>query len=73
MILGSTLEISASRSPIRERGTPTMRSPGPDEPSGRGLQIVDMLSESWGVVPEQPSRKDRLVHRARHDGGALRL
>jgi len=38
-------------------GTPTMRSPGPDEPSGRGLQIVDMLSEEWGVEPEAPSGK----------------
>lgn len=38
-------------------GTPTMRSPGPDDPSGRGLQIVDMLSHSWGVDPEQPSGK----------------
>jgi len=38
-------------------GVPTMRSPGPDEPSGRGLQIVDMLSESWGVEPESPSGK----------------
>jgi anti-sigma regulatory factor (Ser/Thr protein kinase) len=38
-------------------GTPTMRSPGPHEPSGRGLQIVDMLSKQWGVVPETPSGK----------------
>jgi anti-sigma regulatory factor (Ser/Thr protein kinase) len=38
-------------------GTPTMRSPGPHEPSGRGLQIVDMLSERWGVVPKTPSGK----------------
>jgi anti-sigma regulatory factor (Ser/Thr protein kinase) len=38
-------------------GTPTMRSPGPDEPSGRGLQIVDMLSDSWGVELEEPSGK----------------
>lgn len=38
-------------------GTPTMRSPGPDEPSGRGLQIVDMLSQDWGVEPEMPSGK----------------
>lgn len=38
-------------------GTPTMRSPGPHEPSGRGLQIVDMLSEQWGVVPRTPSGK----------------
>lgn len=33
----------------RASGTPTMRSPGPDDPTGRGLQIVNMLSESWGV------------------------
>jgi anti-sigma regulatory factor (Ser/Thr protein kinase) len=38
-------------------GTPTMRSPGPDEPSGRGLQIVNMLSAAWGVEPERPSGK----------------
>jgi anti-sigma regulatory factor (Ser/Thr protein kinase) len=38
-------------------GTPTMRSPGPDEPSGRGLQIVDMLAQDWGVEPEMPSGK----------------
>lgn len=38
-------------------GTPTMRAPRPDEPSGRGLRIVDMLSERWGVEPERPSGK----------------
>ena len=31
------------------RGEPTMRSPGPEDPSGRGLLIVNMLSTSWGV------------------------
>jgi anti-sigma regulatory factor (Ser/Thr protein kinase) len=30
-------------------GTPALRSPGPDEPTGRGLRIVDMLSDQWGV------------------------
>ena len=30
-------------------GTPTMRSPQPTDPSGRGLKIVDMLSARWGV------------------------
>ena len=30
-------------------GTPQMQFPGPDEPTGRGLRIVDMLSERWGV------------------------
>lgn len=33
----------------RAGGTPTMRSPKPTEPSGRGLKIVDMLSARWGV------------------------
>jgi anti-anti-sigma factor len=28
--------------------TRQMRSPGPEEPSGRGLQIVSMLSQAWG-------------------------
>ncbi|MGH3262189.1 MAG: ATP-binding protein, partial [Trebonia sp.] len=38
-------------------GAPRMRSPGPDEPSGRGLQIVNMLSDRWGVEPESPAGK----------------
>ncbi|HEY1567875.1 MAG TPA: ATP-binding protein [Solirubrobacteraceae bacterium] len=55
-ILGSTREIRVEVTDSGS-GTPTMRSPGPDEPSGRGLQIVDMLSETWGVEPEDPSGK----------------
>lgn len=38
-------------------GTPEMRFPGPDEPTGRGLQIVDMLSEEWGVESSGPAGK----------------
>ena len=30
-------------------GTPTMRSPKPTDPSGRGLKIIDLLSARWGV------------------------
>jgi serine/threonine-protein kinase RsbW len=30
-------------------GRPTMHSPGPDEPTGRGLRIVNVLSDAWGV------------------------
>jgi len=55
-ILGSSREIRVEVTDSGT-GTPTMRSPGPDEPSGRGLQIVDMLSASWGVEPERPSGK----------------
>ncbi|MGO9341572.1 MAG: ATP-binding protein [Acidimicrobiales bacterium] len=34
-------------------GEPVMRSPGPTETSGRGLQITQALAETWGV------RRDR--------------
>jgi anti-sigma regulatory factor (Ser/Thr protein kinase) len=30
-------------------GEPVVRSPGPEDPTGRGLQIVQMLSRAWGV------------------------
>ncbi len=49
------LTVSETRGQIRVEvtdragGTPTMRSPGPEEPTGRGLQIVNMLSDCWGV------------------------
>jgi anti-sigma regulatory factor (Ser/Thr protein kinase) len=29
---------------------PTMRSPGPEEPTGRGLRIVSLFSHSWGIT-----------------------
>ncbi len=29
---------------------PSLRDPGPTEQSGRGLQIVDALSDDWGVT-----------------------
>jgi anti-sigma regulatory factor (Ser/Thr protein kinase) len=41
----------------RSGGTPTMRSPAPDEPSGRGLQIVNMFSDSWGVDHQKAKGK----------------
>jgi anti-sigma regulatory factor (Ser/Thr protein kinase) len=55
-ILGSAQEIRVEVTDSGT-GTPTMRSPGPDEPSGRGLQIVNMLSADWGVEVERPSGK----------------
>jgi anti-sigma regulatory factor (Ser/Thr protein kinase) len=30
-------------------GQPRMRNAGPDDVTGRGLQIVNLLSEAWGV------------------------
>jgi anti-sigma regulatory factor (Ser/Thr protein kinase) len=32
-----------------DAGSPTMRSPKPTDPSGRGLRIVDALAAAWGV------------------------
>ena len=32
-------------------GTPAVRSPGETDPHGRGLRIVDTLSDEWGVAP----------------------
>jgi anti-sigma regulatory factor (Ser/Thr protein kinase) len=48
MILRTPKEI---RIEVTDHGgrTPAILSPGPDDPSGRGLRIVDMLSERWGV------------------------
>ena len=36
---------------VRDNGSgdPQMLSPGPQEPSGRGLLIVESMSEDWGV------------------------
>ena len=41
----------------RAGGRPTMRSPRPDETTGRGLKIVNMFSESWGVDHERAGGK----------------
>lgn len=33
----------------RAGGEPRMRRAAPDDPTGRGLQIVNLLSDAWGV------------------------
>lgn len=30
-------------------GEPTPRDPAPSDPSGRGLRIVDLMADKWGV------------------------
>jgi anti-sigma regulatory factor (Ser/Thr protein kinase) len=35
----------------RGRGQPVLRSPTPQEQSGRGLRIVQELSAAWGIIP----------------------
>lgn len=32
-------------------GTPTLLSPTPHDPSGRGLRIVEAMSNTWGITP----------------------
>jgi len=32
------------------------RTPEPDEPTGRGLMIIEGLSDAWGVQPEAPGK-----------------
>jgi anti-sigma regulatory factor (Ser/Thr protein kinase) len=43
---------------VRDEGeavpTTAVESPPPSLPRGRGLIIVDRLSESWGVTPSEP-------------------
>ena len=38
-------------------GEPRPLSPGPEEPSGRGLMIVKAMSRSWGVEPAGDGKK----------------
>jgi anti-sigma regulatory factor (Ser/Thr protein kinase) len=53
----SEFEITISQTPNeirveatdRARGEPQMQSPGPYDPHGRGLRIVDALASDWGV------------------------
>ena len=35
-------------------GEPTLRSPRPEDLSGRGLMIVQAMSADWGVAPATP-------------------
>ncbi len=54
-------------------GKPARLAPSPQDPSGRGLGIVDALSESWGIAPEREgktvwftlSHAPRAAHRER--------
>ncbi|MFI9808430.1 ATP-binding protein [Streptomyces sp. NPDC052301] len=42
------------------RGLPAVRRPGPEDPHGRGLFLVDALSLDWGVAPV-PGRPAHVV------------
>ncbi len=32
-------------------GRPVLRFPAPEDPSGRGLRIVEAMSDTWGIIP----------------------
>jgi hypothetical protein len=34
-------------------GEPKVKTPGPTDSSGRGLQIVSALADEWGVIPKR--------------------
>jgi anti-sigma regulatory factor (Ser/Thr protein kinase) len=64
-----------SRDPIRIEvrdrggGEPQVLSPTPDQPSGRGLLIVNAMSDRWGVIP---SPKGKTVWFALGEGAGAR-
>lgn len=37
-------------------GVPQRRSPAPETPCGRGLQIVEALTDEWGVSPSDTTK-----------------
>ena len=39
-----------------DQGRPTLRSPTPEEPSGRGLLIVEAMSDTWGIIPSSTGK-----------------
>jgi len=56
---GSQFTVTVDRSAAQIRvevsdtgsGDPIVRSPGPADPSGRGLRIIEALAGDWGVIP----------------------
>jgi anti-sigma regulatory factor (Ser/Thr protein kinase) len=57
---GFTVEIAVTEDQVyvavvdAGAGQPELREPQPDDPSGRGLRIVELLSDDWGVTPSTP-------------------
>jgi serine/threonine-protein kinase RsbW len=37
-------------------GRPQVQFPPPEQPSGRGLRIVEAMSETWGVIPSSSGK-----------------
>jgi anti-sigma regulatory factor (Ser/Thr protein kinase) len=60
---GFHLQIARNRKSVRVEvtdlggGVPAVRSPAPTDPTGRGLAIVEMFSDDWGVDYAAPTDK----------------
>ncbi len=65
----STFEVSVELTSERIRvevtdhgaGTPRVGRPPPSQPTGRGLQIVDLLADDWGVRGTADGRGGKTV------------
>jgi two-component sensor histidine kinase len=59
---GFTIDIDLGENEVRISiaddggGQPTISSPQPTEPSGRGLRIVELLSDRWGIISSTSHR-----------------
>jgi hypothetical protein len=51
-------------------GEPTIRSPRPTDLSGRGLRIVEAMSDDWGVIPAESSAGTTVWFTLMRGGGA---
>jgi anti-sigma regulatory factor (Ser/Thr protein kinase) len=53
------LDLTAVRVEVADGSTepPAPRDPGPDEPSGRGLHLVEAMARAWGVEQEREDGK----------------
>jgi anti-sigma regulatory factor (Ser/Thr protein kinase) len=65
--------VISSRGPIRVEvrdtgdGRPKLQSPTPQEPTGRGLLIVEAMSDSWGIVPSAAGKTVWFTLEQQHD------
>ena len=54
------LDLSADRLRVEvadtASGRPVLRAPGPDDPTGRGLMIVEAMADRWGVEDVPPGK-----------------
>lgn len=59
LLVAAALKDGRLRVDVTDSGhrMPKLRQAGPDETAGRGLQLVDSLSSSWGVTPLEHGKR----------------